>query len=136
MAAPSSQRQFLVKVSGISEYFDSKTGGETSSEVSKHHNGGILVPDILAAPPETDNIVVTRGWKHDRDAVAHRSARKKVGFWRTTIVVTPTNESLVAIGTPTTYTNALLVRVSEPDYDASSGDPATFELEFAVGAVV
>jgi hypothetical protein len=135
MVAPASQKMFLVNVSGIPGYFDTKSGGETSSETSKHYDGGSLIPDVLAAPAETDNITVSRSWKFSRDFAAHRAARKQVGRWRTTVSVTPTDEDLVAVGEPTTYTDALLVRVSEPEYDSSSGDPATFELEFAVGAV-
>ena len=132
----SSQRMFLVNVSGISGNFDTKSGGETTSETTKHYDGGSLTPEVLASPPETDNITVSRAWKFDRDYDAHRLARQRVGRWRTTLSVTPTNEDLIAVGNPVTYPNALLVRVSEPDADSSSGDTATFELEFAVEAVV
>ena len=130
-----SQRQFLVNVSGIAGNFQTKSGGETSSETTKNYDGGSLNAEVLASPAETDNITVSRAYDYLRDSQAHRDARKKVGRWRTTISVTPTNEDLVAMGTPTTYPNALLVRVSEPDVDSSSGDVAMFELEFAVGSV-
>lgn len=136
MTAPASQRQFLVNVSGVPGNFQTKTGGETSSETTKNYDGGSLVPDVLASPAETDNITVSRAYNFARDYQAHAAARKKVGRWRTTISVTPTDEDLVATGTPTTYPNALLVRVSEPDVDSSSGDVAMFELEFAVGSVI
>ena len=134
--AASSQRMFIVNVSGIPGNFDTKSGGETTSETTKHYDGGSLTPEVLASPPETDNITVSRAWKYERDYDAQRLARKRVGRWRTTVSVTPTNEDLIAVGDPTTYPNALLVRVSEPDADSSSGDTATFELEFAIEGVV
>jgi hypothetical protein len=136
MTAPASQRQFIVNVSGIPGNFQTKSGGETSSDTTKNYDGGSLVPDVLASPAETDNITVSRAYNYERDHNAHVAARRKVGRWRTTVSVTPTDEDLKTIGDPTTYPDALLVRVSEPDVDSSSGDVAMFELEFAVGSVV
>lgn len=133
--ASSSQRQFLVQVTGISGLFMTKTGGDTTSDVSKVYNGGSTTPELLASPAETDNIIVARAYDHSRDYQAHKNARAKVGRWRTTISVTPTDEDLNSLGNASTYPNALLVRVSEPDYDSSGGDATTWELEFAIGAV-
>lgn len=133
--ASSSQKMFLVTVTGISGTFMTKSGGDTSSDVTKVYNGGATVPELLAAPAETDNITVSRAYDHDRDYQAHKNARAKVGRWRTTISVTPTDLDLTSRGSATTYPNALLVRVSEPDVDSSSGDAATWELEFSVGNV-
>lgn len=133
--ASSSQRMFLVQVTGVSGLFASKTGGDTTSDIAKVYNGGATTPELLAAPAQTDNIIVSRPYDHDRDYQAHKNARAKVGRWRTTITVTPTDEDLKSRGKPTTYPNALLMRVSEPDYDASGGDATNFEMEFAIGAV-
>lgn len=136
MAVPSSQRQFLVSVSGISGYFQTKSGGETSSETTKNYDGGSLKGEVLAGPAETENITVSRAYNYARDYTAHASARRQVGRWRTTVSVTPTNVDLVASGKATVYSNALLVRVSEPEVDSGGNDPAVFELEFAIGSVV
>lgn len=131
----SSQRSFIVNVSGISGHFDSKTGGETSADTVKHYNGGSLTPQVIAAPSETANVVVSRAYDHTRDYAAHKKARSLVGRWSTTLSVTPTDNNLSAIGKATVYPKALLVRVSEPDYDSGSSDPAMFELEFAISSV-
>jgi hypothetical protein len=134
MGAPSSQRMFLVSVSGFAGYFQTKSGGEKSSETTKDYDGGSLTPEVLAAPAEIDNVTVARSYKFSRDYSAQRAASAQVGRLRTTLSVTPTDEDLVAIGPPRTYPDALLVRVSEPEVDASSGDAATWEMEFAIGA--
>lgn len=131
----SSQRQFLVSVSGVSGLFDTKSGGETSADTTKHYDGGSTQPEVLSAPAETDNITISRAWKYERDYEIHKLLRARVGRYRATLSVTPTNEDLIAIAKPTTYPNALLVRVSEPDYDSGSSDIATWELEFAIGSV-
>jgi hypothetical protein len=134
--AISAQRMFLVSVSGIPGYFQTKSGGETTSETARNFDGGSLVPQVLAGPADRANVTVSRAWSNDRDRAIHKLLRDSVGKRRASIYVQPANEDLVATGPATTYTNALLVRVSEPDIDSGSGDPAMFELEFAVGAVV
>lgn len=136
MVAPASQQAWLVNVSGIPGYWQSKSGGEKSSETTKDYDGGSLEPEVLASPAEIDNITVSRSYKPSRDYEALRVASSRVGRWRTTVSITPTDEDLIANGPPRTYPNALLVRCSEPEVDRSSGDPATWELEFAVGVVV
>lgn len=136
MVAPSTQQAWLISVSGIPGYWQNFSGGEKSSETSKDYDGGSLEPEVLASPAEIDNITVTRSYKASRDYEAHRSASSRVGRWRTTVSVTPTDEDLVANGPPRTWPNALLVRCTEIEVDRSSGDAATWELEFAVGNVV
>lgn len=132
--AKASQRQFLVSVSGIGGYFATKTGGEVSSDSSKVWDGGSLQPDLLSAPAEADNITVGRPYDPLRDAPVIAALKRVVGRSRHTVVVVPTDEDLVAVAKPTTYSRALLVRVGEPEADAASGDAASYELEFAIGA--
>jgi hypothetical protein len=136
MVAPSTQQAWLVSVSGIPGYWQTKSGGEKSSETTKDYDGGSLEPEVIASPAEIDNITVSRSYKPSRDLEALRMASSKVGRWRTTVSITPTDEDMMANGQPRTYPNALLVRCTEPEVDRSSGDPATWELEFAVAVVV
>ena len=132
----SAQRQFLVKVAGIEGYFASKSGGDISADTNKVYDGGADTPDVLAGPAEADNITVTRPYDLQRDDPVLRNLRKRVGRWTTTVSITPTDRDLIAIGTPQVYPEALLVGITEPETDASSGDSAEFELEFAVGSFV
>lgn len=131
----SAQRQFLVKVVGVDEYFANKTGGNIGADTNKVYDGGSLVPDVMSSPAEVDNITVARAFDLIRDEAMVTLMRGRVGKWRTTVSVTPTDEDLVAVGKPVVYANALLVGFTEIEVDASSGDAATFELEFAVSNV-
>ena len=129
------QRQFLVKVSTIDGYFAQKTGAETTADVTDVWDGGKLTPEKLAGPANTGDLTVSRPYDPDRDQPVISRLRSRVGRWRTTVTVQPTDADLVARGRPTTYANVLLVGLTEPDVDAGSGDPATLELVFAVESV-
>lgn len=133
--AKAAQRQFLVKVSGIDGFFSTKSGGDISADANKVYDGGSLTPDVVAAPAEVDNITVGRPYDPNRDAALLKRYRALVGRWATTVSVTPTDRDLVAVADPVVYDNALLVGITDVEADASSGDAATFELEFAVGGV-
>lgn len=128
------QRQFLVKVAGIEGFWATKSGGNVSSDASKVYDGGSLDPDVLSSPAEADDITVSRAFDPYRDGPILRDLRRRVGRFRATVSVTPTDEDLVAIDEPTVYSDAVLTGVTEPDFDAASGDAATFELTFAVGS--
>jgi hypothetical protein len=129
-----SQRQFLVKATGIDDYFMTKGGGEISSSANKVYDGGRLDPDVISSPAEASDLTLSRAYDPFRDGPILADLRRRVGRFRATISVTPTDEDLVAIGTPAVYSNALLIGVAEPEFDASSGDAATFQLTFSVGA--
>lgn len=127
---PASQRQQRVKVHGIEDLWASKTGGETSAETTKVWDGGRLTPVVLSAPATTGNIVVGRPYRPHRDGAIKRELRKLVGRKRLTISIQDTDPDLTPIGRPEVFADALLVRVSAPDHDASSGDASVIELEF------
>ncbi len=129
-----SQRQFLVKVAGIDGFFATKTGGNVSSTISKVYDGGSLTPDVLSAPAEAENVVVTRPYDPRRHPQLLARLKRQVGRASFTVSITPTDRDLVAVARPVTYPDALLVGVNDPDVDAASGDAATLQLEFAVGS--
>jgi hypothetical protein len=130
------KRQFLVKVDGIDGYWAEKSGAEIKSDTNKVYDGGSLVPDVIAAPAEIDDVVVTRPYDPDRDQAVINLLKRRVGQWTTTISVTPTEADLTVASAPgDTYPNALLTGVSPPESDASSGDAAEIELTFSVGSV-
>lgn len=133
--AYSAQRQFLVNVSGVAGYFMQKSGGGISSDSNKIYSGGSLTPEIITSPSEIENITVSRAYDQTRDEPILQTLRPKVGRYTTTISVQPTDQDLVAVGKPSVYADVVLVGINEPDYDSSSGDIASFELEFAVKTV-
>jgi hypothetical protein len=129
----SAQRQALIKVEGIDGFFAQKTGGEVGSDTNKGWDGGSRVPQIVAAPPETGDVVVTRPFDPDLHQDLIENLKKRVGTWETTISITPTYTDLTAAkAKPTVHPKALLTNVRAPEYDAGSGDIADFELTFAV----
>lgn len=132
----SAKRQFLVKVDGIAGYWASKSGGEIGADTNKVFDGGSLDPDVIAAPAETDDIVVTRPYDLARDQPVINELKRLVGIWRTTVSQTPTAADLTASSVPgDVYSDALLIKVKPPETDAGSGDAAEVELTFAVGKV-
>lgn len=129
------QRQFLVTVDGVPGNFAQKSGGEVTSDATKVWDGGATKPDVLAAPADTGDITVTRPYDPERDQEILTNLNSRVGNWYTTVSVQPTQGDMtVARVKPRVYANALLTGVREPEVDASSGDPADFELTFAVGS--
>lgn len=132
----SAQRQFLVKVGGIEGYWMTKSGGNISADTNKVYDGGAIAPDVLAGPAEADNVTVSRAYDLNRDAPILKKIRNQVGRYKTTISITPTDADLIAIADPQVYPDAILVGITEPETDSASGDAATYELEFAIGAFV
>lgn len=133
----SAQRFFIVRVVGIGANFATKTGGDITASVTKAWDGGAKRADNIPGSSEIENITVGRTYDPDRDGVLLERLRDRVGEFTSSIVVTPTDRRFIrsSRAKPTVYDDCVLVRIKEPDVDASSSDPATFELEFAVGDV-
>jgi hypothetical protein len=128
----SSQRQFLITVSSVAGYFMSKNGGNVTSDSTKVYDGGAVVPQIITGPKEVENLTVSRAYDQNRDAPILERLRPQVGRFTTSITVQPTDADLVAVGKSSVYADAVLVGITEPEYESSSGDVAMFELEFAI----
>lgn len=133
--AYSAQRQFLVTLSGIDGKWMTKGGAGIQSDSNKIYDGGSIVPSIVTSPAEVENVTVSRAYKQERDEAILQNLRVQVGRYTTTITVQPTDADLVAVGKASVYAGAVLVGITEPDFDSSSGDVASIELEFAVVSV-
>ena len=131
----SSQRQYLVNISGIEHPFMTKTGGNLTADSNKVYRGGKKIPDIVTGIAEVDNITVGRAYDPDTDRALIRRLRPLVNTFTATITATETNADLVSLGEATTYAECVLVGITEPEYASDSGEPANFELEFAVPSV-
>lgn len=130
----SSQRMFLIKVDGITGYFQTKTGGNVAAETTKVYDGGSLTPDIVAGIPDADDITISRNYDPARDGELVTQLLKLVGVWDTTLSIQPTDAAFNAIGKPRVYSGCRLKGCNEPDVDSGSGDAAPFELVFAIGS--
>lgn len=115
--------------------FAQVSGGEITASVEKVYDGGSLFPETLCAPPEIGDITVTRHYDYNRDGRALQELRPLVGRVHYNVTVYTLNCDLVELGSERTYSNALLVGISEPEGDSSSGAPATFSLTFSISQV-
>ena len=132
-----SQRQFIVTVDGVgtANKFMTKGGGSVSADSTKIYDGGSKTPAIITGISEVENITVGRAFDNARDRAMLATLRPQVGRFTTTIKVQETDADYVAVGNPVVYADAVLVGITEPEYDSGSGDPAMVELEFACRSV-
>jgi len=113
-------------------YFSQVSGGEIQASVEKVYDGGQTFPEVLPSVIEVGDVTVTRHYDPADDAATISHYRDKVGkkYFRIEVL------TLDADGNQTGYTrkyeNCILVNITEPDGDASSGGPATFSLTFSV----
>lgn len=131
MGAKEASRATLVSIDGLPDYYATFSGGEVTAEVAKAWDGGRKTADLVPGAPDTSNLVCGRPYGAARDQEIVRRLEKLVGSWRTTVTTQDTDSDFTPIGEPTTYADALLVRVKRPESDAASGDSKTYELEFA-----
>jgi hypothetical protein len=120
--------------------FAQVSGGEITASVEKIYEGGNLRPTVLCAPSEIGDITLTAHYDSDKVAselgtgIAEKMARLRplVGRAEYDITVQVYDCDLSIPGTDRVYYKALLVGITEPDGDSSSGAPATFALTFAI----
>ena len=145
MSKKIAQRQVVAKIIPATGYatrgpvftapFAQVSGGEITASVEKVYDGGSLFPEVLCAPPEIGDMTVTRHYDYTRDGRALQELRPLVGRVHYDVTVYTLNCDLVEMGSERTYSNALLVGISEPEGDSSSGAPATFSLTFSISQV-
>jgi hypothetical protein len=116
-------------------YFAQVSGGEITASVEKVYDGGSIFPETLCAPPEIGDITLTRHYDKDRDGRALQLLRPLVGRAYYDVTVQELDCDLVVYGTQRSYAMALLVGLSEPEGDSSSGAPTTFSLTFSISSV-
>jgi len=132
----SAKWQFLVKVDGIEGYWGGKTGGSISADTNKAWDGGARRPDVLGGRPNTEDVELVRPFDPIRDQPLLNALKSRVGEWRTTLSTQPIYADMTAVNIPgDVYSDALLIKLTPPEVDASSSDAAEVGLTFAVSAV-
>lgn len=117
-------------------FFAQVSGGEVQASVEKVYDGGSYSPEVLPAPIEVGDITVTRHYDPVSDGPSIAAARPIVGKARYDVAVYTLDGDLNIIqGLTRVYPNTLLVNITEPEGDSSSGGPATFSLTFACESV-
>lgn len=123
--------------------FAQVSGGEITASVEKIYEGGKLRPTVLCAPSEIGDITLTAHYDDDNveadgpTGLAKKLAdlRPLVGRAEYDITIETYDCDLKVPGADRVYPRALLVGITEPDGDSSSGAPATFSLTFAISDV-
>lgn len=147
-----SQRQILATIEPVSDLnpkwtgfrFAQVSGGEITASVEKIYEGGAKFPTVLCAPAEIGDITLTAHYDDDTtesdtaSGIAKKisSLRSLVGQAYYNIFISTYDCDIKVNGLDRTYSNCLLVGITEPDGDSSSGAPATFALTFSVQSVV
>jgi len=142
-----SQRQVVAEINPVSGltghtvgpkfdgYFAQVSGGEITAAVEKVYDGGAEFPTTICAPAEIGDVTVTRHYDPDRDGNALKTLRAQVGRAYYNLNVYDLNCDLKVYGTERVYPKALLVGMSEPEGDSSSGAPTVFSLTFSISGV-
>lgn len=147
MSARISQRQVLAEISpkttnGVTPpsigsnltagtFFAQVSGGEITAAVEKIYLGGSPFPETICAPAEVGDITLTKHYStHERATL--QQARTVVGRAYYDIKIYDADCELANPQSQRIYTNALLVGITEPEGDSSSGAPATYALTFAI----
>lgn len=135
------QRQVLAKITRLAgqelgadftEFFAQISGGEVTASVERIYVGGEKFPFVLCAPAEIGDITVTAHYSED-DTAKLKLWREAVG--KTFYQIDIYDLDCDSIATPISqrqYSKALLVGLTEPEGDSSSGAPTTFTLTFAI----
>jgi hypothetical protein len=152
MSTKVSQRQILADIDPVTSTapkwsgfkFPQVSGGEITASVEKIYEGGAKHPTVLCAPFEIGDITLTAHYDDGFDGITADSTniaakvaalRELVGQAYYDINIKTYNCDIQELGTDRQYTKCLLVGLTEPDGDSSSGAPATFSLTFAVQGV-
>lgn len=114
-------------------YFTQISGGEITASVEKVYSGGSHKPEVLCAPMEIGDITLTSNFEEDGTIFNNiTEMRELVGRCYYDITAYILDCGLKNPATARYYNKALLVGISEPEGDASSGAPTTFALTFAI----
>ena len=132
--------EFGTTTTGKSDFlFAQVSGGEITASVEKIYEGGAKRPTVLCAPAEIGDITLTAHYDDDITtggiALAIRKLRQFVGVGFYDITIQTYNCGLTSTANDRIYSNALLVGLTEPDGDSSSGAPTTFALTFSISDI-
>ncbi len=144
--AKASQRQIVASIAPkavldhetgptFTGYFAQISGGEITSAAEKIYTGGTNFPETLCAPAEIGDITLTRHFDPKESGTPLKTLRQMVGRAYYDITVVTFDCDIKVLGTERSYVNCLLVGLTEPEGDASSGAPATYALTFTVQGI-
>lgn len=134
----SSQQNSLITVAvdGIPlGVWDTRTGGESSAEVTKYRPGGMARQKLRSGLPEVGDLTVGREFEFDRDNDLSKHLRTRAGRAPMSVSDQPLDDDGAPMGKPTTWTGRLN-SVNTGDADSNSSDGRMFELGMVAAEVV
>jgi hypothetical protein len=124
--------RITVKVAGHEfGVWDSKTGGEVSSESTVYKPGGMGPPIALAGQVTTSPVILNRLFTLDDDLLSLQLLFNLAGKGNATVTQTALDPDGNVNGPPIVYVGKL-TRVAPPTHDSNSQDAARVEIEIAV----
>lgn len=114
--------------------FDTFTGGDAVSKVTKHRPGGMGPERAYPGLPSFSDLTVTRVNEFDRDWEIIRSLRPKAGRVLGSVTVQPLDSDGNAYGNSQTYSGRF-VGVKGLKGDSKSEAESMYDLDFAIEAV-
>lgn len=114
--------------------FDSRSGGETTADITKHRPGGMGTEKAYPSLPTTGDVTVGRVYERERDVAKVAAVRHRTGRAAMSITEQPLDADGIPWGSPTTWTG-LLSSVTDGDADSTSNDVRMLELVCAAETV-
>lgn len=114
--------------------WDTRSGGESTAEVSKRRPGGSSQEKATRGRGTIGDITVGRERERERDIALESSLRPRVGRAQMVVIEQPLDDDDIPWGKPTTWTG-ILSSVTPGDYDSDSDDPRMMELGMVATAV-
>jgi hypothetical protein len=111
--------------------FQTRSGGETTAEISKYRPGGGAAQKARRGQREHGDVTVSREWERERDLIIERDLRLLCGRAKASVTDQPLDEDGVVFGKPVTYTGVLM-SVNGGDSDSDSDDGKTLEVGLTV----
>lgn len=115
--------------------FDTRTGGESSGEITKYRPGGQARQKSYGGRAETGDVTVTRVNERERDNDLVKWLRTRVVVGEMSINEQPLDDNDQPWGKPTTWTGRLQ-SVNGGDTDSNSNDVRPLELVCSATEVV
>lgn len=115
--------------------FETRTGGDSSGEVSKYRPGGMQAQKTRKGQSDVSDVTVGRSWERERDADIERRLRTRVAKADVVINDQPLDDDGAPWGKPRTFTGTLQA-VNGGDSDANSNDAKMLELVVVVTEAV
>jgi hypothetical protein len=130
------QSLITVVVDGASlGVFDTRSGGESSADVTKYRPGGMQKQKTRGGLPDQGDVTVGREFETERDNEVARMLRGRAGRAPMSVTDQPLDDNGVPFGKPTTWVGRLQ-SVNTGDSDSNSNDGRMLELVMVAAEVV